>query len=81
MALLDKQVKIILGTSFVIGVVGVAYSWASWTTKTLIAVDKRTEVMAVQIDFIKSEMEKTYGNIPQSDVEASIQPSTKKEEN
>ena len=69
MALLDKQVKIILGTSFVIGVVGVAYSWASWTTKTLIAVDKRTEVMAVQIEYIKSEMERSYGYVPQSNAE------------
>jgi hypothetical protein len=45
----------------VVGVVGaVSYSWASWTTETLIAVDKRTEVMAVQIEAIKLELERLY---------------------
>ena len=69
MALLDKQITIVLSTSFVIGVAGVVYSWASWATKTLVAVDKRTEVMAVQIEYIKSEMERSYGYVPQSNSE------------
>ena len=69
MALLDKQITIVLITSFVIGVAGVVYSWASWATKTLVAVDKRTEVMAVQIEYIKSEMERSYGYVPQSNAE------------
>ena len=89
MALLDKQVKIILGTSFVIGVVGVAYSWASWTTKTLIAVDKRTEVMAVQVsanhemltplweDFIQRK--NSYGDFKITDEETNIKTSFKEE--
>ena len=72
MALLDKQVTIVLGTSFVIGVASIIYTWASWTTQTLISVDTRTEVMAVQIEFIKSEMEKTYGNVQRSDAETNI---------
>ena len=80
MEVLDKQVSIVLGTSFVIGVASIIYTWASWATQTLIAVDTRTEVMAGQIEFIKSEMEKTYGNVQKSDVEASVQASAKKEE-
>ena len=51
---------IVLSTS--LGLIGaVSYSWASWTTETLISVDKRTEVMATQIEYIKLEMEKAYG--------------------
>tara|TARA_R100001443_G_scaffold115891_1_gene134781 strand:- start:3444 stop:3683 length:240 start_codon:yes stop_codon:yes gene_type:complete len=79
--MLSKNFTAIIVTTTIGAIGAVSYGWAKWTTETLIAVDKRTEVMAVQIDFIKSEMEKTYGNIPQSDVEASIQTSTKKEEN
>ena len=45
--------------------------------KTLIAVDKRTEVMASQIDYIKTEMERTYGNLKGADATASIQASIK----
>ena len=37
------------------GIIGtISYGWAAWATETLIAVDKRTEVMAAQID-IKSK--------------------------
>ena len=51
---------IVLSTS--LGLIGaVSYAWASWTTETLISVDKRTEVMAAQIEYIKLEMEKAYG--------------------
>ena len=58
--MLDKKVTLAVATT-VIGVVGaVSYSWASWTTETLIAVDKRTEVMAVQIEAIKLELERLY---------------------
>ena len=46
-----------------IGVIGaITYSWASWTTETLIAVDKRTEVMAAQIEIIKTELERLYAS-------------------
>jgi hypothetical protein len=45
------------------GLVGaVSYSWASWTTETLIAVDKRTEVIEAQLEFIKTEMERLYAS-------------------
>ena len=75
--MLNKQVTIALITAFIIGVGGVGYSWADWVTKTLIAVDKRTEVMALQIDYIKTEMERTYGNLEGADAAASIQASIK----
>ena len=58
--MLDKKVTMAIITT-VVGIVGaVSYSWASWTTETLIAVDKRTEVMAVQIEAIKLELERLY---------------------
>jgi len=72
---LNKQVTITIVTAFVLGVGGVGYSWADWVTKTLIAVDKRTEVMASQLDYIKTEMERTYGNLEGADATASIQAS------
>lgn len=61
--MLDRRILILfLSTS--LGIIGaVSYTWASWTTKTLISVDKRTEVMAAQIEFIKVEMERAYGNV------------------
>jgi hypothetical protein len=54
--------KVVMGVAAaLIGLVGaVSYSWASWTTETLIAVDKRTEVMAVQMQAIKLELERLY---------------------
>ena len=77
MEVLNKQVTITVIAAFIIGVGGVGYSWADWVTKTLIAVDKRTEVMASQIDYIKTEMERTYGNLEGADATASIQASIK----
>jgi len=75
--MLNRQVTITLITAFILGVGGVGYSWADWVTKTLIAVDKRTEVMASQIDYIKTEMERTYGNLEGADATTSIQASIK----
>ena len=75
--MLNRQVTITLITAFILGVGGVGYSWADWVTKTLIAVDKRTEVMASQIQYIKTEMERTYGNLEGADATASIQASIK----
>ena len=73
--MLNKQITIALVTT-VFGVIGaISYNWASWTTETLIAVDKRTEVMATQIEFIKLEMERMYGNVTSSDVPTSVQAS------
>tara|TARA_R100001086_G_scaffold11960_4_gene6263 strand:- start:2547 stop:2747 length:201 start_codon:yes stop_codon:yes gene_type:complete len=63
--MLDKQITWALVTALV-GIIGaVSYTWASWTTETLIAVDKRTEVMAAQIEYIKKEMEIIYGDVSQ----------------
>ena len=72
---MNKQVTIALITAFILGVGGVGYSWADWVTKTLIAVDKRTEVMASQIDFMKTQMEIRYGNLEGANATASIQAS------
>ena len=69
---MNKQVTIALITAFILGVGGIGYSWADWVTKTLIAVDKRTEVMASQIDFMKTQMEIRYGNLEGADATASI---------
>ena len=77
MEMLNKQVTISIITAFVIGVGGVGYSWADWVTKTLIAVDKRTEVMASQIDFMKTQMEIRYGNVQGSDAETSFKAASK----
>lgn len=52
-----KQITITIITLFVGGVGTIAYQWASWTTATLIAVDKRTEVMAVKIENIADKMD------------------------
>ena len=75
--MLNKQVTIALITAFILGVGGVGYSWADWVTKTLIAVDKRTEVMVSQIDFMKTQMEIRYGNLEGANATASIQASIK----
>ena len=48
----SKQITITVITLFVGGIGTIAYQWASWTTQTLIVVDKRTEVMAVKIENI-----------------------------
>tara|TARA_R100001129_G_scaffold163256_1_gene128780 strand:- start:375 stop:605 length:231 start_codon:yes stop_codon:yes gene_type:complete len=75
--MLDRNVTLLVITTG-LGVIGaITYSWASWTTETLIAVDKRTEVMATQIEFIKVEMEKSYGYVPQSDETTSIKAASK----
>tara|TARA_R110000796_G_scaffold225852_1_gene342284 strand:- start:3703 stop:3939 length:237 start_codon:yes stop_codon:yes gene_type:complete len=63
MEMLEKQIVMGIAAT-AIGIIGaVSYNWATWTTETLIAVDKRTEVMAAQIEFIKLGMERTYGNV------------------
>ena len=56
--------KIVLAAvAALMGLIGaVTYSWASWTTETLIAVDKRTEVIEAQLEFIKAEMERLYAS-------------------
>ena len=78
MEVLNKQVTITLITAFILGVGGVGYSWADWVTKTLIAVDKRTEVMASEISFIKKQMERNYGNVEGANATTSFQATFKK---
>ena len=76
--MLNKQVMIALITAFIIGVGGVGYSWTDWVTKTLIAVDKRTEVMASEISFIKKQMERNYGNVEGANATTSFKATFKK---
>ena len=75
--MLNRQVTVTLITAFILGVGGVGYSLADWVTKTLIAVDKRTEVMASQIDFMKTQMEIRYGNVQGTDATASFEAASK----
>jgi len=70
--MLGKQFIVIVATAFIGGVGAVTYSWASWTTKTLISVDKKAEVIASEISYIKLYMERGYGYIQRSDDTASI---------
>jgi hypothetical protein len=63
--MLTKQLIIIGATAVIGGVGAISYSWASWTTTTLMAVDKRTSIMASQLEFITDGMELRYGYIPQ----------------
>ena len=68
-----KQVVVILLTAVIGGIRAVSYSWATWTTQTLISVDKKTEVIASEIAYIKLYMERDYGYIQRSDETASVQ--------
>jgi len=61
--MLDRPLLVLFLSSSLAVIGAVSYTWASWTTETLISVDKRTEVMATQIEFIKLEMERAYGNV------------------
>ena len=48
-----KQFVVIFFTAVVTGIGAISYSWAAWTTETLISVDKKTEVIATEISYIK----------------------------
>ena len=67
-----KQFIVILFTAVVTGIGAISYRWAAWTTKTLISVDKKTEVIATEISYIKKYMERDYGYIQRSDKTASV---------
>ena len=67
-----KQVVVILLTAVIGGIGAVSYSWATWTTQTLISVDKKTEVIASEISYIKLYMERDYGYVPRADETASV---------
>jgi|TARA_R110000824_G_scaffold1801_5_gene8938 hypothetical protein len=77
MEMLEKQ--IVMGVAATaVGIIGaVSYNWATWTTETLISVDKRTEVMAAQIEFIKLGMERTYGNVEKPNESANFKAAAK----
>ena len=67
-----KQFVVILFTAVVTGIGAISYSWAAWTTETLISVDKKTEVIASEISYIKLYMERDYGYVPKSNETASV---------
>ena len=67
-----KQFVVILFTAVVTGIGAISYSWAAWTTETLISVDKKTEVIAAEISYIKKYMERDYGYVPKSNETASV---------
>ena len=67
-----KQFVVIFFTAVVTGIGAISYSWAAWTTETLISVDKKTEVIAAEISYIKKYMERDYGYIQRSDETASV---------
>jgi hypothetical protein len=51
-----KQVSISIVVLSIGGVGTIFYTWGSWTTETLIKVDKRTEVMAAELKNITERM-------------------------
>ena len=67
-----KQFVVIFFTAVVTGIGAISYSWAAWTTETLISVDKKTEVIAKEISYIKKYMERDYGYIQRSGETASV---------
>jgi hypothetical protein len=67
-----RQFVVILFTAVVTGIGAISYSWAAWTTETLISVDKKTEVIATEISYIKKYMERDYGYIQRPDETASV---------
>ena len=67
-----KQFVVIFFTAVVTGIGAISYSWAAWTTETLISVDKKAEVIASEISYIKLYMERDYGYVPRADETASV---------
>ena len=73
-----------LGISVVVlsigGVGTIFYTWGSWTTETLIKVDKRTEVMEVKLSAIAERLEEIQiGYIQKSNENANIKVTFKEE--
>ena len=66
-----KQVGISVVVLSISGVGTIFYTWGSWTTETLLKVDKRTEVMEVKLNAIKERLEEIQiGYIPKSNEKA-----------
>ena len=66
-----KQIGISVVVLSIGGVGTIFYTWGSWTTETLIKVDKRTEVMEVKLSAIAERLEEIQiGYIPKSNEKA-----------
>ena len=66
-----KQVGISVVVLSIGGVGTIFYTWGSWTTETLLKVDKRTEVMEVKLSAIAERLEEIQiGYIPKSNEKA-----------
>tara|TARA_Y100000289_G_C3866232_1_gene121100 strand:- start:456 stop:698 length:243 start_codon:yes stop_codon:yes gene_type:complete len=66
-----KQIGISIVVLSIGGVGTIFYTWGSWTTETLIKVDKRTEVMEVKLSAIAERLEEIQiGYIPKSNEKA-----------
>ena len=68
-----KQISISIFVLSVGGVGTIFYTWRSWTTETLIKVDKRTEVMEIKLSNIAERLkEMKIGYIQKSDENSNI---------
>ena len=68
-----KQVGISIVVLSIGGVGTIFYTWGSWTTETLIKVDKRTEVMELKLSNIAERLEEIkVGYIPNGIKQATI---------
>ncbi len=68
-----KQISISIFVLSVGGVGTIFYTWGSWTTETLIKVDKRTEVMEIKLSNIAERLkEMKIGYIQKSDENSNI---------
>ena len=69
-----KQITISVVVLSIGGVGTIFYTWGSWTTETLIKVDKRTEVMELKLSNIAERLEEIkVGYIPNANKQANIQ--------
>ncbi len=75
-----KQITISFIVLSIGGVGTVFYTWGSWTTETLIKVDKRTEVMEVKLSTIAKRLEEIQiGYIQKSNENANLKVTFKEE--
>ncbi len=75
-----KQIGISAVVLSIGGVGTIFYTWGSWTTETLIKVDKRTEVMEVKLSAIAERLEEIQiGYIQKSNENANIKVTFKEE--
>ena len=75
-----KQIGISVVVLSIGGVGTIFYTWGSWTTETLIKVDKRTEVMEVKLSAIAERLEEIQiGYIQKSNENANLKVTFKEE--